>query len=129
MPNSSTVTFVISATTVTVPGPSGSTRVEQLPRCVAEPSADGTLYAYQANAVTIDRWTVDLDSLTAAQKAAFDAFFRSTAVGPLNAFAYTHTDGTTYSGVRFLNAELVWTRNNTNEWSTQVVMRVPQAVT
>ena len=48
--------------------------------------------------------------LTAAQKTALQTYFNDVAKGPSNTFSYTHTDGTVYAGVRFLDNVLEFSR-------------------
>jgi alkyl sulfatase BDS1-like metallo-beta-lactamase superfamily hydrolase len=60
--------------------------------------------------MTQNIWVLDFRDLTAAQKTALQTYFNDVAKGPSNTFSYTHTDSTTYSGVRFMDNVLEFSR-------------------
>ena len=128
MAAASTVSFTIGGTTATVNGPKGDTDVSLLPQTVTDLAADYTRYSYRYTSTNKWLWSVRLSDLTAAQKLAFEDFFRNTAIGPSNAFTYVHTDGASYANCRFVNTELRWMRENEKLWGVQVQIEVPSQV-
>ena len=97
--------------TVTLNGPVGGGQdVRPQARFVSGRTVNGTTYAYQKNAMTQNIWVLNFRDLTAAQKIALQTYFNDTAKGPSNTFSYTHTDGTTYTGVRFMDNVLEFDR-------------------
>ena len=104
---SSTVTLG----TVTLNGPiGGGQAVRPQARFVSGRTVNGTTYAYQKNSMTQNIWVLEFRDLTAAQKALLQTYFNDTAKGPSNTFTYVHTDGTSYSGVRFMDNVLEFSR-------------------
>ena len=98
--------------TVTMNGPvGGGQNVRPQARFVSGRTVNGTTYAYQKNSMTQNIWVLDFRDLTAAQKTALQTYFNDVAKGPSNTFSYTHPDGTTYTGVRFMDNVLDFTRN------------------
>ena len=97
--------------TVTMNGPGGGGQnVRPQARFVSGRTVNGTTYAYQKNSMTQNIWVLDFRDLTAAQKTALQTYFNDVAKGPSNTFSYTHTDGTTYTGVRFMDNVLDFNR-------------------
>ena len=97
--------------TVTMNGPVGGGQdVRPKARFVSGRTVNGTTYTYQKNDQTQNVWVLDFRDLTAVQKTALQTYFQDTAKGPSNTFSYTHTDGTTYTGVRFLDNVLEFSR-------------------
>ena len=97
--------------TVTMNGPVGGGQdVRPKARFVSGRTVNGTTYTYQMNDQTQNVWVLDFRDLTAAQKVLLQTYFQDTAKGPSNTFSYTHTDGTTYTGVRFLDNVLEFSR-------------------
>ena len=97
--------------TVTMNGPVGGGQdVRPKARFVSGRTVNGTTYTYQKNDQTQNVWVLDFRDLTAAQKTALQTYFQDTAKGPSNTFSYTHTDGTTYTGVRFVDNVLEFSR-------------------
>ena len=97
--------------TVTMNGPvGGGQNVRPQARFVSGRTVNGTTYAYQKNSMTQNIWVLDFRDLTAAQKTALQTYFNAVAKGPSNTFSYTHTDGTTYTGVRFMDNVLDFNR-------------------
>lgn len=113
---------------VTVGGPDGFTSVRLLPMFVTDLSANHTRWTYQTTATKKSRWRISLDNLTTAQKNALETFFTDVAKGPTNTFIYTHTDGTSYSGCRFVDTELDFSRMDDRTWSTQVEIEMPGSI-
>ena len=97
--------------TVTMNGPvGGGQNVRPQARFVSGRTVNGTTYDYQKNSMTQNIWVLDFRDLTAAQKTALQTYFNDVAKGPSNTFSYTHTDGTTYTGVRFMDNVLDFNR-------------------
>ena len=97
--------------TVVMNGPvGGGQSVRPQPRFVSGRTVNGTTYAYQKNDATQNIWVLDFRDLTAAQKTALQTYFNDVAKGPSNTFSYTHTDATVYTGVRFLDNVLEFSR-------------------
>jgi hypothetical protein len=97
--------------TVTMNGPVGGGQpVTPKARYVSGRTVNGTTYAYQKNDVTQNVWALSFNDLTAAQKTALQTYFNDVAKGPSNTFSYTHTDGTVYTGVRFIDNVLEFSR-------------------
>lgn len=97
--------------TVTMNGPvGGGQSVRPQPRFVSGRTVNGTTYAYQKNSMTQNIWVLEFRDLTAAQKTALQTYFNDTAKGPSNTFSYTHTTGTVYTGVRFMDNVLDFSR-------------------
>jgi hypothetical protein len=97
--------------TVTMNGPvGGGQSVRPQPRFVSGRTINGTTYTYQKNDVTQNVWVLSFNDLTAAQKTALQTYFNDVAKGPSNTFSYTHTDATVYTGVRFIDNVLEFSR-------------------
>ena len=97
--------------TVVMNGPiGGGQSVRPKAQFVSGRTVNGTTYVYQKNDVTQNVWVLSFRDLTAAQKTALQTYFQDTAKGPSNTFSYTHTDGTTYTGVRFVDNVLEFSR-------------------
>ena len=97
--------------TVTMNGPvGGGQSVRPQPRFVSGRTVNGTTYTYQKNDQTQNVWVLDFRDLTAAQKVLLQTYFNDVAKGPSNTFSYTHTDATTYTGVRFIDNVLEFSR-------------------
>lgn len=97
--------------TVTLNGPvGGGQNVRPQARFVSGRTVNGTTYTYQKNSVTQNIWVLNFRDLTAAQKTNLQTYFNDVAKGPSNTFSYTHTDGTTYTGVRFMDNVLEFDR-------------------
>lgn len=97
--------------TVIMNGPvGGGQSVRPQPRFVSGRTVNGTTYAYQKNDATQNIWVLSFKDLTAAQKTALQTYFNDVAKGPSNTFSYTHTDATVYTGVRFLDNVLEFSR-------------------
>ena len=97
--------------TVVMNGPVGGGQdVRPQARFVSGRTVNGTTYAYQKNDATQNIWVLDFRDLTAAQKTALQTYFNDVAKGPSNTFSYTHTDATVYTGVRFLDNVLEFSR-------------------
>jgi hypothetical protein len=128
MAGTSTVTFAIGGTSVTVNGPPGPTDVGALPQTTIDRAADNTLFSYRHTSTKLWVWSIGLKDLTAAQKDALEDFFLDTAIGPTNAFTYTHTDGTAYANCRFISTELRFQRVNGDVWDVPVQIQVPSQV-
>lgn len=97
--------------TVIMNGPvGGGQSVRPQPRFVSGRTVNGTTYAYQKNSMTQNIWVLSFKDLTAAQKTALQTYFNDVAKGPSNTFSYTHTDATVYTGVRFLDNVLEFSR-------------------
>ena len=98
--------------TVTMNGPvgGGGQSVRPQPRFVSGRTQNGTTYTYHKNNVSQNIWVLAFKDLTAAQKTALQTYFNDVAKGPSNTFSYTHTDATVYTGVRFLDNVLEFSR-------------------
>jgi hypothetical protein len=97
--------------TVVMNGPvGGGQSVRPQPRFVSGRTVNGTTYAYQKNDATQNIWVLDFRDLTAVQKTALQTYFNDVAKGPSNTFTYVHTDATVYSGVRFIDNVLEFSR-------------------
>jgi hypothetical protein len=97
--------------TVVMNGPvGGGQSVRPQPRFVSGRTVNGTTYAYQKNDATQNIWVLSFKDLTAAQKTALQTYFNDVAKGPSNTFSYTHTDATVYTGVRFIDNVLEFSR-------------------
>ena len=97
--------------TVSLNGPVGGGQdVRPQARFVSGRTVNGTTYAYQKNSRTQNIWVLNFRDLTAAQKKKLQTYFNDTAKGPSNTFTYKHTDGTTYTGVRFMDNVLEFSR-------------------
>jgi len=97
--------------TVVMNGPvGGGQSVRPQPRFVSGRTVNGTTYTYQKNDQTQNIWVLDFRDLTAAQKVLLQTYFNDVAKGPSNTFSYTHTDATTYTGVRFIDNVLEFSR-------------------
>ena len=97
--------------TVVMNGPvGGGQSVRPQPRFVSGRTVNGTTYAYQKNDATQNIWVLSFKDLTAAQKTALQTYFNDVAKGPSNTFTYVHTDATVYSGVRFIDNVLEFSR-------------------
>ena len=97
--------------TVTMNGPvGGGQSVRPQARFVSGRTVNGTTYTYQKNDQTQNIWVLSFKDLTAAQKAALQTYFTDVAQGPSNTFSYTHTDATVYTGVRFVDNVLEFSR-------------------
>ena len=116
--------------TVTMNGPVGAGQnVRPQARFVSGRTVNGTTYAYQKNEMTQNVWVLDFRDLTAAQKTALQTYFNDTAKGPSNTFSYTHTDGTTYTGVRFIDNVLEFSRIDGGKFFTcQIKLLMAQEV-
>lgn len=82
------------------------TDVTSMPRTVSDLSADGRRYVYQTSARKLRRWNLQGLLLTEGQYQELEDFFHNVAIGPTNRFTYIHTDGTSYSNVRFADNQL-----------------------
>ena len=97
--------------TVTMNGPvGGGQNVRPQARFVSGRTVNGTTYAYQKNSMAQNIWELAFRDLTAAQKTALQTYFNDVAKGPSNTLSYTHTDGTAYSGGRFMDNVLDFSR-------------------
>jgi len=114
--------------TLTLNGPVGGQAVEPTARFVTGTSVNGTRYVYQKNTVTQNVWVLQLNDVTAAQKALLDTFWNDTVKGPSSTWDYRHTDGTDYAGVRFADANLEYQRIDTNFFSVQLRLELPEYV-
>ena len=88
----------------------GGQSVRPQPRFVSGRTVNGKTYTYQKNDVTQNIWVLAFNDLTAAQKIALQTYFTAVAKGPSNTFSYTHTDATVYTGVRFVDNVLEFSR-------------------
>lgn len=125
MPAATTVAFVRGGTTVNVNGPSSATDVDLHPMWVTGLSASHSRWVYRTTTTKKRVWAMKLDSVTAAQKAALDAFFTDTAKGPELPFVFVHTDGASYGDVYFADATLRWERINQADWSVMIHLELP----
>jgi len=114
--------------TLELNGPVGGQAVEPTARFVTGTSVNGTRYVYQKNTVTQNVWVLQLNDITAAQKAALDTFWNGTVKGPSNTFDYRHTDGVDYASVRFADPNLEFQRVDTNFFSVQLRLELPTYV-
>jgi len=97
--------------TVTMNGPvGGGQSVRPQDRFVSGRTVNGTTYTYQKNDQTQNVWVLSFNDLTAAQKTALQTYFNDVAKGPSNTFSYTHTDATVYTGSRFIDNVLEFSR-------------------
>ena len=97
--------------TVTMNGPvGGGQSVRPQARFVSGRTVNGTTYTYQKNDQTQNIWVLSFKDLTAAQKAALQTYFNDVAKGPSNTFSYTPTDAPVYTGVRFVDNVLEFSR-------------------
>jgi len=97
--------------TVVMNGPvGGGQSVRPQPRFVSGRTQNGTTYTYHKNNVTQNIWVLAFNDLTAAQKALLQTYFNDVALGPSNTFSYTHTNGAVYTGVRFADNVLEFSR-------------------
>lgn len=97
---SATMTFTKNATVLTLPAPDAGSVARRpiLAQAIAH-SASGGLFVDDKN---VARYEVAFScSLTSAQAALFDTFYRSTAVGALNAFTWLDHEGKSFSDCRF----------------------------
>lgn len=116
-----TMTDPTGPTTITLNGPRDSDPTG-VPRYVLDTAAGGQVWSYKLAATIIDRWTMTLQSLTGAQKAALKNFFDNVVEGPSRTFTYTHTNGNSYTNVRFVDTFLKFKRSNANEWSVTITL-------
>ena len=125
-----TITLTSGVTSITLPGPSGSTEVATLPRYVSAVSANHKRWSYTLASAShkLNQWFLQLSALTGTQKTNLQDFFDNTVAGPTNTFTYVHTDGTSYSNVRFAETDLRWTRDNGEFWSTAFRIEMATAV-
>lgn len=114
-------------TEIEINGPVSSD-VEWLPQWVTGQTADGTRVVYRGTASQVSVWTLEFDSLTAAQRNALASFFLNTAKGAEETWRYTHTDGEAWNGVRFLDTALRWQRLNNNLWGVTVRLELYEDV-
>lgn len=124
----STVTFAIGGTSITVNGPRGPTQVNLLPLFVTDRAANHAIFSYQATNTRAWEWVLNLADLTEVMRTAFEDFFTNTAKGAGVSFTYTHTDGTSYASCKFKDGGLSWTRNSEGNWDVQVTVMVPTQV-
>lgn len=99
-----------------------STQLKMPPIHMTELSEGNVRYVQRTKAARITQWLLTFRDLSAADKAALQTFFLSTADGPTNLFTYTHTDGVTVSDCRFMDTELSFERENDNVWHTSVTI-------
>ena len=125
----STVLFDdLGGNTATINGPVNPQSITLLPRTVSDRTANHTKFSYQLTSTKIREWKFTFSSLTTAQKKDLLDFFTDTAIGPTNTFSYTHTDGTTYTGVRFKNDELNFTRTEPGRFSVDITLELASNV-
>ena len=113
---------------IDVTGPAGPTDVFVLPRFVTDLSASHQRWTYQTTSTKKFQWTLSFQSLTTQQKNELETFFADVAKGPTNTFRYTHTDGTTYTGCRFVDTQLAFGRVDNNTWSVTVRLEVGSTI-
>lgn len=101
--------------TCTINGPQSS-EPDLIQQFVTDLTANHTRYVYQSTSNSLRQWKLHFDTLYAADKANLETFYLTYAVGPVNTFTYTHTDGNTYTA-RFIDTQLQWSRVNANIWS------------
>lgn len=116
-----TVTFGASTT---ITGPIAPTPVDQVPIWVTDLSEAGTRFVYKTRSQILWRWRMTFNDLSDTEKAALQTFFDSTAQGPSNTFNFTHTDGVTRSGVRFVDTFLAWQRSGSKLWSVTITLEL-----
>lgn len=121
---STTINFTRGTTDLDLPGPAGTTNVRRAPQYSRGVNGNGESWSYKYHSKKLVRWAMTLRELTEANAQALDAFFEGTdansANGPTESFTYTHTDGTTYTGVRFVNENLDYTRSDGNTFSVSI---------
>lgn len=115
------ISFALSATTVTIPGPPGQTDIAPSARFVTDLSANHTRWTYQVTTAQKFLWSMSVMDLTEQQRSDFQAFFENIAKGPTYQFTYTHTDGLTYTA-RFIDTVLKWGRLNDKSFSTNFTL-------
>lgn len=113
------VTVSIGGNVIT--GPSTSS-VKLLPVWQSELSEGNVRYVQRSRANQLTQWRLEFGYLSAAEKGALLTFFTDVAKGPKNSFTYVHTDGVSYSPVRFVDAELTFERVNAEHWSTSFTL-------
>ena len=130
-----TVTFYFPtkaspSTTVTVNGPvGGGQEVRPQPRFVSGRTVNGKTYTYQKNDVTQNTWVLDFRDLTAAQKTALQSLFNDDTKGPSNTLEYKHTNSVDYTGVRFIDNVLEFSRIDGGKFFTaQIRLLIPAEV-
>lgn len=116
------------STILRVNGPAPS-NYELLARTVTGRSSNHIIYSYQLTAKKTRIWPLRFLDLTLSMKTDFVDFFVDTAVGPINTFDYTHTDGTTYENTRFVNDSLKIQRTEPGIFTIEVELEVAEAIT
>lgn len=109
-------------------GPTSPTEVSQWPQHVTDRTVDGTRFTYKKNDVVLNDWNMNFNSITTAQKTAFDQWFRDVVEGPTNPFTYTHTDGEDYTNCRLIENSLQWRRIDNQTWELTLRIEVPSEV-
>lgn len=112
------VSFVLDATTVTLPEPPPGTPVRAVRRDVIGRTAGGTVYVYEKGVETFE---VELafESLSDGEKTTLTDFFDDTTDGCLNTFTYTDSNGTARTA-RFLEPHLEFTKVSANVWDVRI---------
>jgi len=85
-------------------------------------TAGGVLYVYDKG-IQIRRFSIDLEGLSAAEKAALHSFFDTTVNGMEEDFEYTDENGDTWSA-RFLSPELVWEKHGEELWMVKFDLEI-----
>jgi len=120
---SSTIKFDNGAgTVINITGPAGRTNINHLALYATGINGNGDRWSYKYSSQKKYRWNMTLPNLTATMKNQLEDFYYNTADGPTNTFTYTHTDGTEYTGARFVNDDLQFSRVNDNEFSVSIVI-------
>lgn len=119
-----TVNFDFAGSKITIPGPQPGSQPQLVTGWVHGESGGLQRYVYRLTDATKFIWTLQFEGLSLEHKKNLGNFFATIAQGPTGSIFYTHTDGTIYSKVRFLNTSLDWVRNSPNDWSVQIVLEL-----
>lgn len=121
----STVTFDDGSNpAVTINGPAQASSYQISPLTVSDQSGNYDVRSYQLTSTVERLWTLTFNNVTEIQKNDFVNFFTTEVIGPGTVFTYTHTDGTAYTNVRFMNDSLSIERTEPGIFSISVTLKL-----
>ena len=124
----STVEFLSGPTSVVISGPVSPSTFRLLSRTVSDLTAGHKRYVYQLTSKKIRQWSLTFTDLDEDQKRDLEDFFFDIAVGPSNTFVYVHTNGETYSDVRFATNDLEFERTEPGRYRVQVLLELEDTI-
>lgn len=116
------ITFSKNTTSITLPAPQSGAQSKLHTSQVLGRTASGELYAYDQGAEHSEL-TLEIHSMTTAQKDALSSFFSNTALGMKETWVYEDAEGTEFTG-RFLEPSIVFAQFAHEVWDCSLKISV-----